>query len=52
MYLLDRELAKEHFYGASSNPDSGVWGIREKAAQGLTFTKVPKGFYSRNFLGF
>jgi hypothetical protein len=52
MYLLDRELAHEHFFGESSSPDFGVWGIREKAAQGLTFAKVKPGFFSRNLLGF
>ena len=52
MYLLDREMAKEHFFGPSSSPDFGVWKIREKAAQGLTFSNVPRGFLSRNLLGF
>lgn len=52
MYLLDRKLAQEHFYGPSSNPDFGIWGVREKAAQGLTFARVPKGCHSRNFLGY
>jgi hypothetical protein len=52
MYLLDRELAKEHLFGISSNPDFGTWGIREKAAQGLTFLNVPSGYFSRNVVGF
>jgi hypothetical protein len=52
MYLLDRELAKEHLFGVSSNPDFGIWRIREKAAQGLTFANVPSGCFSRNFVGF
>jgi hypothetical protein len=52
MYLFDRELAQEHFFGPSSSPDFGTWGIREKAAQGLTFANVPSGCFSRNFLGF
>jgi hypothetical protein len=58
MYLLDRELAEEHFFGPSSSPDfeiwgvAPVWGIREKATQGLTFANVPRGCVSRNFLGF
>jgi hypothetical protein len=52
MYLLDRELAQEHLFGASSSPDFGRWGIREKAAQGLTFANVPQGCFSRNFVRF
>ncbi|BDT11165.1 hypothetical protein L1F28_24940 [Arthrospira platensis NCB002] len=51
MYLLDRALAKKHFFGGSSSPDFGRWGIREKAAQGITYLEVPKGFYSRNLVG-
>jgi hypothetical protein len=52
MYFLDRELAQEHLFGESSSPDFGRWGIREKAAQGLTFAQVPKNCFSRNFVGF
>lgn len=52
MYLLDRELAEEHFFGPSSTPDFGPWNIREKATQGLTFSRVPDGCFSRNFLRF
>ena len=51
MYLLDRVLAGIHFFGPSSNPDFGRWGIREKAAQGITFYRVPDGCFSRNFVG-
>ncbi len=47
MYFLDRELMAEHLSGPSSGPDHGTWGIREKAAQGLTFARVPQGFTSR-----
>jgi hypothetical protein len=50
MYLYDRELMSEHLAGPSSNPDFGIWGIRERAAQGLTFVNVPKGFTSRNVI--
>jgi hypothetical protein len=62
MYLLDRELMSEHLSGKSSNPDFGLteeavqpqtlrfWGIREKAAQGLTFHNVREGFISRNLV--
>jgi hypothetical protein len=52
MYFLDRELAKEHFFGKSSSPDYGIWNIRERAAQGLTFLNVPKNFFSRNLVGY
>ena len=47
MYLLDKEKAMELLFTEASSPDTGIWGIREKAAQGLTFWKVPKGTYSR-----
>ena len=55
MYLLDRELAKEHLFGKSSHPDFNILlgtGIRERACQGLSFKNVPPGSFSRNFLGF
>jgi len=52
MYLLDRELMNEHLSGPSSSPDFGPWGIRERAAQGLTYANVPKDCRSRNFVGF
>jgi hypothetical protein len=52
MYFLDRELAELHFFGESSNPDFGPWGIREKAAQGVTFSNIPKGYFSRNLVGY
>ncbi len=51
-YLLDRELMHEHLSGLSSNPEFGQWGIRERAAQGLTFANIPKGFTSRNLVGY
>jgi hypothetical protein len=50
-YLLDRQLAGEHLFGPSASPDFGPWNIREKAAQGVTFLEVPKGCFSRNFIG-
>ena len=52
MYLLDRELMTEYFKGPAYNPDFKVplGGIREAAAQGITFTNVPLGFTSRNLL--
>jgi len=50
MYFLDREAMTEHLEGRSSHPDSGKWRIRERAAQGLTFSNVPEGFASRNVL--
>ncbi len=52
MYLLDRDLAREHLFGLSSDPDFGKWRIREKAAQGLTFASIPYGFTSRNLVGY
>ena len=50
MYLLDRELMIEHLSGPTYSPNSGVWGIQEKAAQGLTFANVPKGYTTRNLI--
>lgn len=47
MYFLDRELMAEHLNGPTSSPDFGQWPIREKAAQGLTFAQIPRGFHSR-----
>jgi hypothetical protein len=54
MYLLDRELAKEHLFGISSHPDFGIkaWRVRERACQGVMFKNVPPNCFSRNFLGF
>jgi hypothetical protein len=52
MYLLDRELMHEHLTGPSSIPERTPWDIREKAAAGLTFIKIPKGCVSRNFIGY
>lgn len=47
MYLMDKELAIEFLFSDASSPDTGIWGIREKAAQGLTYWNVPSGAYSR-----
>ena len=52
MYLLTRELMIEHLNSPSSNPDFGIWGIRERAGHGLTFQNIPNWCTSRNFLGF
>ncbi|MBD2189807.1 hypothetical protein H6F41_16880 [Pseudanabaena sp. FACHB-723] len=51
MYLLDRELMEEHLNN-SCHPDFGIWHIREKAAQGITFLNIPEGFISRNLIGY
>ena len=54
--MLDRELAKEHLFGVTSHPEFKIpWGIREKAAQGLTFSDFPQktsNFKSRNLVKF
>ena len=50
MYLMDRELMQEFFNGASYNPNFGIWGIQEKAAQGVTFLNIPKGYSTRNLI--
>lgn len=49
-YLLTRENTEIHLNGISSNPDFGLWKIREKATQGLNLIGVPSGFYSRNLI--
>lgn len=48
MYFLDRQLMEEFAASPAMSPDFGIWPIREKAAQGLTFVNVPQGFTSRN----
>jgi hypothetical protein len=57
VYFLPRDLMKEHLDGPSSNPDhrakhGPIWNIREKAAQGLTWTGIPRKFNSRNVVGY
>jgi hypothetical protein len=52
MYMLDRELMAEHLSDSSLKPEYNQWGIREIAAQGLTFCNVPKGYSSRNLFGY
>ena len=51
MYLMSREQFSEFLESDSFSPDHGHWGMRERAAQGLTFEKVPVGCFSRNFVG-
>lgn len=51
-YFLDRNLFQEFMESESFGPDAGIWRIRERATQGLTFEKVPKGCFSRNFVGY
>jgi hypothetical protein len=52
MYLLDRDLAKEHLFDNPLEKRETIWGIRETAASGLTFVKIPNGFTSRVVVGF
>lgn len=47
MYLFDRELMEEFMNSPSFSPNSGVWKIQEKAAQGLTFESPPFPFNTR-----
>jgi hypothetical protein len=51
MYLLDRQQMAELLYTQAGSPDYGIWDIREKAAQGLTFWKVREGAHSRLLVG-
>lgn len=48
LYFLDRPLMEEFVNSPAMSPDFGRWDIREKAAQGLTFVNIPKGYTSRN----
>jgi hypothetical protein len=53
MYFLDRKRMKEHLEGPTSSPDFPIaWNIREKAAQGLSWSEIPKGFFSRSVVGY
>lgn len=49
-YLMDRELMAEFLQSPTQSPDSGTWPIREKATQGLIYSNVPKGCFSRAFI--
>jgi len=51
MYLMDKKLLIELLFTNASSPDTGIWQIREKASQGLTFWNVPEGAYSRMLVG-
>lgn len=51
MYFLDRQLMDEFTGSQAMSPDFyGRWNIRERAAQGLTFVNIPKGYTSRNLV--
>jgi hypothetical protein len=59
MYILDEELAAEHFRfsllrscrRSKFAPGlGGTWGVRERAAAGPIFDGVPDGFVSRNVI--
>lgn len=52
MYLMSRALFAEFVASDAFTPDEGRWGIRERAAAGLTFEKVPQDCFSRNFVGY
>jgi hypothetical protein len=48
LYFLDVPLMEEFINSPAMSPDFGIWKIREKAAQGLTFLNIPEGYHSRN----
>lgn len=50
-YFLDRELMTEFACSRAYYPDFGPWDIRESAAQGMAFWRVPNGYSSRHVLG-
>ncbi len=51
LYILDRSLAQEHVDSAAFDLRQSAaiadWGVRERAAMGLTFHNPPPGFGSR-----
>jgi hypothetical protein len=47
VYFLDQPLMHELINSPDLSPDFSIGGIREKAAHGLTFIAIPKGFSSR-----
>lgn len=53
MYLLSERHARDLIFTEAGSPDYGLleWGVRERAAQGLTFYKVPHWAYSRYLVG-
>lgn len=53
MYLLAERHAHDLLFTPAGSPDQGLayWGIREKAAQGLTFWDVPHWAHNRYFIG-
>lgn len=48
---MDKKLIIELLFTDASSPDTGKWGIREKAAQGLTYWNIPEGAHSRMLVG-
>lgn len=52
MYLMSRALFTEFVASDAFTPDEGRWDIRARAAAGLTFEKVPRDCFSRNFVGY
>jgi len=52
LYLMDRELMSEFIEGKTKSPDFGTWRIREKASQGLIYSRFPRGAFSRSFVGY
>jgi hypothetical protein len=52
LYMMDRELMDEFLRSEAAIPEYSKWGIREKAAAGLTFVNVPTGFKSRNCVAY
>lgn len=52
MYLLDREYMNLHLTTESSSPQDARWWIRERAADGINTYQIPKGFFSRNLVGY
>jgi hypothetical protein len=51
LFILDRALAEEHMASASSDIEGSTqvypWWVAERAAMGLCFDNVPKGFGAR-----
>lgn len=54
MYVLDRELAEEHVADPSFDREGSErispWDVRERAAMGLCWSRIPEGFTARQLI--
>ena len=54
MYVLDRDLAEEHVadpaFDREASRQISTWEVRERAAMGLCWSRVPNGFSARQVI--